>query len=248
MKQENIYQGTPDHMSDGHVCLTDKDCILPNEYTPKAGKHGRIYGPLGTGCFSETGLDPKIRSWTDFFRDPVRWASSEILVQGPFWSVTERPCIPDRENLNVEYLRIVWWNWGLKKMTRQEIENFKKEQFQHYYEDSGTILHFFRGTKWFYNFFLNFDSKRYTLECAPKNDKVSWWHLTKEKIYFERSIFGKNIILYHRLSQIFNSIQNHKTFGHESSVFITLCDFCWSSLWKYTWLDEILRNMCEVSL
>ena len=40
MKQENIYQGTPDHMSDGHVCLTDKDCILPNEYTPKAGKHG----------------------------------------------------------------------------------------------------------------------------------------------------------------------------------------------------------------
>ena len=45
MKQENIYQGTPDHMSDGHVCLTDKDCILPNEYTPKAGKHGLIDRP-----------------------------------------------------------------------------------------------------------------------------------------------------------------------------------------------------------
>ena len=37
MKQENIYQGSPDLE---HVCLTDKDCILPNEYTPK-GKFKR---------------------------------------------------------------------------------------------------------------------------------------------------------------------------------------------------------------
>ena len=29
-------------------------------------------------------------------------------------------------------------------MILQEIKNFKKEQFQHYYEDSGTILYFSR--------------------------------------------------------------------------------------------------------
>ena len=37
MKQENLYQGSPELE---HVCLTDKDCILPNEYTPK-GKFKR---------------------------------------------------------------------------------------------------------------------------------------------------------------------------------------------------------------
>ena len=48
MKQENIYEGssdpnleTLDHSLDReNVCLTDKDCILPNEYTPK-GKFKR---------------------------------------------------------------------------------------------------------------------------------------------------------------------------------------------------------------
>ena len=41
-------------------------------------------------------------------------------------------------------------------MTRQAIGNFKNEQFQHYYEDSGTILHFFEGPN---DTFFSFDIK-----------------------------------------------------------------------------------------
>ena len=37
MKQEFLCQGSPELE---HVCLTDKDCILPNECTPK-GKFKR---------------------------------------------------------------------------------------------------------------------------------------------------------------------------------------------------------------